>query len=99
MMEKDPEKRPQNPAQLREAINQCLAGQIPGDKANVKTTTIAKSVGGKLSSPDMPDSVQNVLDSVFAFIPRESRMWAAIALLAGACVVVVALIVMLLLRR
>ncbi len=100
MMEKEPEKRPQNTQQLRSAIDQCLAGQIPSLKKPVQTTHFPQRTGGKLPAPtERPDGVESILDKAFSFLPQPTRMPAALGTLAIACLGLIALILKLLLKR
>lgn len=101
MMEKEAEKRPQNTQQLRAAIDQCLAGQVPGQKS-VKTTSFRPRTGGKQAASDRSDTsdaVQGFLDKVFGFLPQKSRFAAAVGTLAIACLALLAVILKLLLKK
>ncbi|MEI6236470.1 MAG: serine/threonine-protein kinase [Planctomycetota bacterium] len=96
LMEKEPEKRPQNTKQLREAINQAENGQVPGAKAQSATVQLSSKTGGKQAATEKSDDVDGILDSVFSFIPKQSRLAAAVGVLVIACLALVFLIIMLL---
>ena len=100
MMEKAADKRPQNPTELRNYIDQTLRGEIPGPKAmSNKTPSMVPRVGGKLPASQKPDGFENFLGKVLPFLPEQSRIIAIIVALLMACLVVMAVILKLLLGK
>ena len=101
MMEKDVDKRPQNTVQLREVVVQCQNGHMPGSKSAEKAHALAARLSDKLAAMEKPwlaYDVEGALDKFFSFLPQSSRLPAAIATLAMACIAMVAVVIMLLRR-
>lgn len=98
MMEKDVDKRPQNTAQLREVIVQCQNGYIPGVKSADMHTTVARirALPAAAENASATEYIVGILDKFFSFLPQNSRLPAAIATLAIACIAMCAVIIMLL---
>jgi serine/threonine-protein kinase len=113
MMQKDEKRRPQNCTQLREDIECCVRGEIPQPRgvqripARVQPIARRRPSGANAlpvvreeskTQPAPQSDGLPLLDALLGFLPKDSRIPAAIGALAVACMGVLAAIVYLLLH-
>jgi len=64
MMEKHPDRRPQNTAELRRMIDQCQRGEMPGSIASRRSKVPSSRLGDKQAA----EGTRSVVKSVFGFL-------------------------------